>query len=172
MEATRRRRDPDVDAQRRHDGPMSELIARRLPVWLDWLRRTPTALLLLREDGLLLEGRDLIPWVDLDAVGEFRTAYGQGLGLRLADPLGWFSEHRGPWRDAASVFSLGRMPRQNADILGVREAGSEPPLDRAARVEWARDQTGGWDLTIPDRSVAGGVAAAVAQIEGYRRRLA
>ncbi|NLI17535.1 MAG: hypothetical protein GX427_01800 [Actinomycetales bacterium] len=151
---------------------MGPVIARRTPTWLAWFRRPREAVLVLQEDGVLLEGRDLISWADLEAVGEFRTAYGAGLGIRLADPLQWFDEHPGPWRDAASVASLGRMPRQVADILGVREAGSEPPLDRAARVQWARDQTGGWDLTIPDRAVEGGVAAALALIDEHRRRFA
>jgi hypothetical protein len=146
------------------------VIARRSP--FAWLRRTPTAVLVLRPDGLWVEGRDHVAWADLEMVGRFTTGYGAGLGLRLADPLAWFDEHPGPWRDAAAVSRLGRMPRQNADILGVREAGSEPPLDSAARVEWARDQTGGWDLTIPERAISGGVPAALALIEEYRRRYA
>lgn len=149
---------------------MEQVIARRSP--FGFLRRTPTPVLVLRPDGVLIEGRDLVPWAELEGTGRFTTAYGTGLGLRLADPLAWFDEHPGPWRDAASVAGLGRMPRQNADILGVREAGSEPPLDRAARVEWARDQTGGWDLTVPDRAFAAGLAAALERLEEYRRRYA
>lgn len=146
------------------------VIARRSP--LARLRRTPTAVLVLRPDGIWVEGRDHVAWADLEEMGRFTTGYGAGLGLRLADPLAWFDEHPGPWRDAAAVSRLGRMPRQNADILGVREASTQPPPDPAARIEWARDQTGGWDLTIPERAISGGVPAAIALVAEYRRRYA
>ncbi len=147
-----------------------EIITRRNPVWQVWLRRRPTPVLTLRADGIQLEGRDLIPWADLESIGAFRTLYGHGLGIRLADPLGWYAAHTGPWRDVFSVMTMGRSPAQTVDMLGLRDPAQAVPPDRGARVEWARNQTGGWDLTIPDTVIAGGAEAALARIEDFRRR--
>lgn len=130
----------------------------------------PHAVLTLRQDGILIEGVDLIPWGDLDAVGEFATEYGRGLGLRLRDPLTWYAGHHGPWRSVYSVVAIGRNPAQLADLFGVRDPDQVVPGEPDARVAWARRKTGGWDLTIPDREIAGDVRGAVAAIEEFRSR--
>ncbi|MGM0386602.1 MAG: hypothetical protein ACQERF_11580 [Actinomycetota bacterium] len=150
---------------------MDELvISRRRPRWMGWLGGDPRPVLTLRPDGLLLEAHDLIPWQDLDAVGEFATEYGRGAGLRLRDPLDWYRDHHGPWRTVYSVITIGRSPAQLADIFGVRDPDQVVPGEASAKVEWARRKTGGWDLTIPDRAIAGGAASALAAIEDFRRR--
>lgn len=148
------------------------VIARRAAWWKAWLGRAPQPVLTLRPGGILLEGTDLIPWDGLDAAGEFATEYGRGLGLRLTDPLGWYADHHGPWHAVYSVVAIGRNPAQLADLFGVRDPDQVVPGEPDARVAWARRETGGWDLTIPDREIAGDVRGAVAAIEEYRRRYA
>lgn len=149
---------------------MDEVIARREPPWIAWLGRAPQVVLTLRPDGIVLEERDLIRWRELEDFGEFATEYGRGIGLRLRHPLDWYQDHRGPWRTVYSVVSMGRVPAQLADLFGVRDPAQVPPGEGAAKVAWARQQTGGWDLTIPDNEIARGVPAALAAIADFRRR--
>lgn len=128
-------------------------------------RRTP--LIELTEDGVVLEGHDVVAWAELDDAGVFTNDLASGLGLRLVDPEPWFTDrtvHR--FSVVGSVLVLDRQTRGLGDLMGYRTQRAPSDLDR--RIEWARGITGGWDLTINQDELDVPAAEAAESIRGYR----
>lgn len=100
------------------------------------------------DGGIVVEQADLISWQELNRAGAFTNDLASGLGLRLTDPVEWFgrTEYR-RGTQVGSVLSLDRGPKSLRDLMG--SGPPSLPSELPARIEWARQVSGGWDLSIP-----------------------
>lgn len=131
-----------------------------------------TTLLELGPVGILIEETNQIEWSELERVGEFTNDFGSGLGFRLFDALDWLDANP-PRRHSRlnSAFSTRNPSGQLADLFGLRKAETIPPVEESARLGWARNVTGGWDLTIGQSELPEPAGEIVRKIQEFRDSL-
>ncbi|MFP7760817.1 STM3941 family protein [Marisediminicola sp. LYQ134] len=135
-------------------------------------RRT---VLTLTPDGLRPVSGGFVPWSDVDDVGLGSTAGTTVIGIRLSSPDAYIdslseAEVTRALRFSSGARLFGVASRSFARGRGSGALGSLPDASEgmAAQLAWAREQSGGFDLTFSPMLFAGPPTRVVETVTAHR----